>query len=314
MIRDLKQAHVSGETLQALLEGQLAAGEARLAEEHLAVCPRCAAEREAWQALFGGLSRLPALDAPADFHLRVMEGVRLRATPSLAARIAARIGGALRPAHPGLERLQDYLDGRLAVAQAARVERHLDGCAACAAEAARWRATFAELDALQRLAPAEAFADRVMARVRLPAPAVAAATAPRRARALAWLGRAVPQTRQAWAALSGVALTPAVTLGLVLWTLVTHPTLTAGALASFAWWKATELAGAAWELASASLIESAGVFRLYAFLESMALSPTALAGGFLLLSAGTVAASWVLYRNLFSHHPMDGRIAHAPLS
>ena len=33
-----------------------------------------------------------------------------------------------------------------------------------------------------------------------------------------------------------------------------------------------------------------------------------------LFMVGTVAAVWVLYRNLIVHHPMDGRIAHAPLS
>jgi len=158
----------------------------------------------------------------------------------------------------------------------------------------------------------EGFAARVMAQVRVPAPAPA--RVPEWRRALAWAASLMPHTRQAWAAVSGVALTPAVTLGLVFWTVFSHPTLTLDALVSFTWWKATEGAGLAWQAVASAATDSAGLFNLFSFFGSLALSPMAVAGLVAAFSLGSVAATWVLYRNLFAHHPMDARIAHAPLS
>lgn len=304
--------HLGAEALQALLEGELPHGERRTAEEHLASCPRCAAEMDAWRALFEGLSELPPLAPSPSFAQKVMAGVEIPERLPLAARVRAWLGAPERRAHPSGERLQDFVGGALPARKAAQVSEHLEGCAACAREAEAWRATFARLQTLERLAPSAGFADLVMARVHVPAPAPA--RVPEWRRALAWLGTLVPQTRQAWAAVSGVALTPAVTLGLVVWTVFSHPTLTLGSLASFAWWKATDLAAVAWQALASTAMESAGLFSIYSFLGSLPLSPAALAGAFAVLSLGTVTACWVLYRNLFAHHPMDGRIAHAPLS
>jgi hypothetical protein len=116
----------------------------------------------------------------------------------------------------------------------------------------------------------------------------------------------MPQTRQAWAALSGVALTPALATGLVLWSVFTHPSLTPGALASFSWWKASAFASTLWQTGSAAALETTGLFGIYSMLESIALTPAAAAGAFLTLSLGTVCAIWVLYKNLFANHPVDG--------
>jgi len=307
--------HLSAEQIQAFLGGELAQRELATVEEHLAGCAACAAEMEGWRVLFEGLGDLPTLAPEAGFADRVMEGVTVSPSRSLAARVRERLSALVGAgAHPDPGRLQDFVEGALPAGGLARVRTHLDDCPACAREAAVWSATVKELDALGRFAPAADFAERVMARVEVPQPARAPAPVVDWRRALAWAGRLVPHSRQAWAAISGVALTPAVTLGLVLWTLFTHPTLTPSALASFAWWKASELAAVAWQAVSSAALESAGVFEVYSLVGSVAQSPAALVGAFLVFSAGTVGAAWVLYRNLIAHHPVDGRVPHVSLS
>ncbi len=305
----IRSQHLGAEETQALLEGDLPAGERARLEEHLASCARCAAELEGWRVLFRDLAGLPALAPSAAFGDRVLAGVTFPEPLPLVARVRVLLGMPARAGHPAGDCLQDFVEGLLPARRAARVRAHLDSCPACAAEEAAWRATFARLGHLDRLAPADGFADQVMAHVRVPAPV------PRRVpewrRALGWARGLVPQTRRAWAAVSGVAVTPAVTLGLLVWTLASHPTLTAGALASFVWWKASALAVLAWEAVASRALESTGLFDVFSFFGSFALSPAALAGGLVALSFGTVAATWVLYRNLFTPQSGDGRVAHA---
>jgi anti-sigma factor RsiW len=309
------QHHLSAEQFQAFLGGELAAGEHAIAEEHLAACARCAAGMDGWRVLFEGLEELPTLAPEIGFADRVMEGVTVSGPQSLAARVRVRLTALVRSGgHLDHNRLQDFVEGALPARQIARVRSHLDECGACAREAEAWLGTLRGLDALGHFAPAEDFAARVMAHVRVPEPAKAPAPVVDWRRALAWTGRLVPQSRQAWAAISGVALTPVVTLGLVLWTVFTHPRLTPSALASFTWWKVSEVATVGWQAVSSAALESAGVFEVYSLLGSVAQSPGALAGAFLAFSAGTVGAAWVLYRNLIVNHPVDGRVAHVSLS
>lgn len=304
--------HLGAEDLQALIEGALPQGGRARLEEHLASCARCAAELDAWRAVFHALDALPELAPSAAFGDRVMAGVRVSEPRSLAARARALVGFGALAGHPAPDRLQDLAEGCLPARLAARVRTHLEACPTCATEAAAWRATFDHLQGLKRLAPAAGFADRVMAQVRVPVPVPQ--RVPEWRRALAWARSMVPRTRRAWAAVSGVAVTPAVTLGLVVWTLASHPTLTAGALASFVWWKASALAALAWEAVAARALQSAGLFEAYSFFGSLPWSPAALAGAVTALSAATVAATWVLYKNLFTPHPGDGRVAHASIS
>jgi anti-sigma factor RsiW len=301
--------HPSAEEFQALLEGELPAGERSRVEEHLAQCARCAEELEGWQVLFRDLAELSELAPSAAFGDRVLAGVARPEPRSLAARARGLLGLPDAAAHPAGDRLQDFVEGILPARQAARIRTHLESCPACATDADAWRATFARLGGLERLHPAEGFADGVMAAVRVPAPVPE--RLPEWRRALAWARGLVPQTRRAWAAVSGVAVTPAATLGLVTWTLVSHPTLTPGALASFMRWKASALVLGAWDALASRALESPGLFEAYSFLGSIPWSPAALAGGLAALSLGTVAATWVLYRSLFMPHPVDGRVAHA---
>lgn len=309
------QHHLSAEQFQAFLGRELAAGEHAAAEEHLDACARCAAEMDGWRLLFEGLEDLPVLAPDGGFSDRVMEGVRLSPPLPLAARVRTALASVLGwGGHLDHGRLQDFVEGSLPARQVARVRSHLDACPRCAREAEGWRSTLSGLDALGHFAPAENFAARVMAHIEIPQMVTAPAPAVDWGRALVWAGRLVPRSRQAWAAISGVALTPVATFGLVLWTLFSHPTLTPGALASFAWWKASEFAAMAWQAVSSAALESAGTFEVYSLVGSMAQSPATLLGAFLAFSAGSVAAAWILYRNLFVNHPVDGQVAHVSLS
>jgi anti-sigma factor RsiW len=307
--------HLSAERIQALLDGELSSYERAGAEEHLRSCARCVGEMEEWRALFQGIGKLPVLVPGKGFSDLVMSGLTVHEPIPLTARVRQSLEAMLSEAashHVGDPLLQDVLDGLAPADLAARVAAHLETCSPCAAEAGTWRSLLGQLDEVPRFAPAPGFAERVMREVSVPEPAAVGRRVPEWRRALAAVSRLVPKTRQAWAALSGVAVTPAVTAGLVLWTLFTHPTLTPGALASFAWWKITDLASAAWQAVASSALESSGVFEVFSLLASLPLSPMTLAGAFLTLSLGTVVAAWVLYRNLLATGPSDGRLTHAP--
>jgi len=304
--------HLSAEVVQALLEGELSVSERARVEEHLAACARCAAEVDGWRTFFEGLQDLPTLAPREGFTERVLDGIDVTAPQPLAARVRARLLALVgtRDGHPEDGRLQDLTEGVLPARQAARVRSHLDACPTCTSQADSWRIVMDRLGGLDRLAPSEGFAERVMARVRVPTPAPAVQRVPEWRRALAWAGRLVPRSRKAWAALSGVAVTPAATLGLLLWTVFTHPALTPGALLSFAWWKASELASLGWGALASRAMESAQVFGVFSFFQSLALSPTSLVAAFLAFSAGTLLAVWVLYRNLVNALPADAGHAH----
>ena len=55
MTHDLTNSHLSAETMQAFLEGELSRRETSATEEHLASCPRCSAELDGWRVLFEDL-------------------------------------------------------------------------------------------------------------------------------------------------------------------------------------------------------------------------------------------------------------------
>jgi hypothetical protein len=133
-------------------------------------------------------------------------------------------------------------------------------------------------------------------------------------RALAVAARFAPKTRRAWAALAGAAVTPAVTFGLVLYVVFSHPTLTPQALASFAFWQLTELAVTAWGgLVSGglSLVRLAGLDGL---VQAVLDAPVMVAGGVAVYAAATVIALRVLYKNLIAGRSLGHRHASASAS
>ncbi len=291
-MRQRPETHLSAERMQAFLEGDLPARERAGFEEHLAACARCSAELEGWRALFADLSGLASPAPRADFADRVMARVQMPATAD----------------HLTADVLQDFVDGLLPARHAAHVRAHVDGCPSCTRELEGWQRVVAALARLDRFAPREGFAARVMAAVRLPSAVPAAAPvslwATAGARALVLARRMVPRTRRAWAALSGVAVTPAVIFGLVFYSLFSHPTLTVQALVSFALWQLGDLFALGWNAVSGTALELGSTLGTGSVVDLIAGSPLVVAGGALVYSAVAAIALRVLYKNLFArrHH------------
>ncbi|HET9947914.1 MAG TPA: zf-HC2 domain-containing protein, partial [Longimicrobiales bacterium] len=224
-----------------------------------------------------------------------------------------------RPRHVSHDRLQDYVEGLLPARQLASVEAHLASCGACAAEADQWRTLLVRLSTLERLTPREGFAETVLARLSRPQAAPAAAREAAAgadwwqslvragAAAAALVRRAVPRSRRAWAALAGVSVTPAVTLGLVLYTVFSHPSLTPSALVSFVVWKASALLAAGWATFVASASEVVRIAGLGPWVEALAGAPALVAAAVLAYAALFLLATRVLYKNLVSKNLIPGR-------
>jgi len=320
--------HLDAERLHAFLDGELPRRECRGVEEHLASCAMCAAEAAGWKALFSDLEDLGIHRPHEGFDAQVMARFRVPDELAAAARLRTRLRAWVRRrhVHPSAERLQDFVDGVIDPIGVARMETHLASCAECARDATEWRSVARSVAGLGRFSTTESFADRVMAGVRLPAPSavrtrapspsfvpaplagLVSGLAPVLARLKVRAGRLVPRSRKAWAALAGASVTPAVTVGLIAWVLFSHPTLTPGALASFAWWQASDLIAAAWSSLSAVALDGAAAFGLTAALRALVDAPLALAGGFLVYSVGCVLALRILYTNLVASRA-DGRYA-----
>jgi anti-sigma factor RsiW len=313
--------HLSAEQIQALLEGDLPRDrrERHLLEEHLASCARCSAEVDAWRVLFADLSELAARPLPRPspgFADRVMSGVRI---PEPVSQPARGWWASLLPAkrrHLSGDILQDLADGLLSTRRAARAHAHLVSCASCTAELEAWRGVMAALDGMPRFSPRESFADRVVAALAPRARTETAVAHPARqpAQVAPWQRalvvarrtavRVMPRTRRAWAALSGVAVTPAAIFGLVLWVVFSHPTLTPQALVSFAMWQISDLLAAGWNGLLATVLTLASTTGYDSVLQSfasLARTPLVLAGGALVYSAVAAFALRVLYKNLIAH-------------
>jgi len=318
-------AHVSADRLQAFLDSALPPRERSRVEGHLAACPRCAEELESWRVLFEDLAALPSRAPSEGFRARVMAAVEVRAPAPFAERFRGSLLAALpsaRPAHPTGERLQDFADGALPARQVGRVASHLAACAACSSEVDAWQSVYSGLHGLEAFAPRTGFVDRVMAAARVPAPAPSATRAAARPTALPWLrlpdwrrglasvGRFVPATRRAWAALAGIAVTPAVTIGLVLYAIFSHPTLTPQALVSFALWKVTEVASSARSALAEMALDGAQLLGLDSLVRALFDAPFMLASGALVYIALSALALRVLYKNLLSSR-RHARLSHS---
>jgi anti-sigma factor RsiW len=308
-------AHVAAAMLQDFSDGALPLKEAVGVKRHLDLCSECTTEAAAWTGIMNRLQGLDAFQPRTGFADRVMEQVDLPVAIPLAARIRSRVSslvGAHTSEHVPEGLLQDFVEGALPGRAVARIQDHVDGCGRCASEADAWRDVVGQLEGLAAFSPSQGFAEQVMAHVSLEQPAVARRPATSRALAAAW--RLVPQTREAWAALSGVAVTPAVITGLIFYAVFSHPTLTVGSLASFAWWQIIDLAAAGFAGFSIAAVQSAEVFGIYSLFESLAAAPMMVAGGVLAYSMVCALALRVLYRNLNPNRPVDGRYAHVSAS
>lgn len=312
------RTHVSADRMQALLDGGLGQTEVRAVREHVSTCARCRSELDAWSTLYGALDGLDELTPSPDFSARVMAGLP-RPEPErlpLVARVRSWLGlgrrtrPATAEAHPEPATLQELLDGALAARRARTVEAHLGGCRLCRDEVEGWRRVMVHLDRLPVLEPSAAFAERVMAHVRVQS-AVAAARPSLRERVTNWLALN-PRTRKRLAALAGAGVTPAVTVALVAWTVFSHPLVTPGNLASFLWLKLQSLAGGLTGAAAGHLAENGAVVRIWQAVEPLTRSAEVTAAAATLLGGLTVAAVWILYRNLFTASPAEHGYARLP--
>lgn len=319
-----EDSHVPGHVLQDFLDGALATRRAERLEAHLDGCSDCASEADAWLGVMTRLDDLGSFAPAEGFAERVLSDVEMPERMPLAARLRAAVDsifGSPAPEHAPAGILQDFVDGMLPPTAVARVEGHVEECGRCADEVRAWSRVAARLGSLGHLEPAEGFAERVMLGLQ-EARAAAVARTPAVSRpAAAWsrlltaartsLQRFLPETRQAVAALSGAAVTPMVVLGLAVWSLWSHPTLTLGSLASFAWWQLTDLTASAAGALSGVMTGSAEVFGLYSLVESLASAPALVAGGVVAYTMICALALRVLYRNLFTNRSPGGRRPHA---
>ena len=299
--------HLSTEVLQDFVEGTLAARRAARVERHLESCPPCTADADVWIALFGRLGELESLTPSPGFGDRVMAEISTTVSLPLGARIRGRIS-ALFGAPP--EHMQDFVDGLLPARAMARVEAHVGDCRACGAELSEWQHVAARLDTLGHLSPAEGFEDQAMTGYLAARSKRAVVRQPVWSRAVSTAWRLVPQTREAWAALSGVAVTPAVVVGLVFYAVFSHPTLTIGSLVSFAWWQVSDVLTAAMAGLSAAAFQGMQGVGGNAILEALASAPTMVAGAALAYSMVCAVALRVLYKNLLMNRHSQGRYAH----
>lgn len=314
MSTEPKDRHPDEGALQGLLDGSLPEGEADRVRGHVSSCARCSAEMEAWEVLFHGLADLEDIVPPADFVQRVMTS--LPREPE-ARPLGARVRGWLGIGRPGLEwadhldpaRTQDLLDGALSRKELAAVEQHLHGCRLCREDVDGWRSLMVQLDGVPTLAPSPIFGERVMAHVRV-RNAVATVRPTVGERLRAWAGEFVARNRRRMAALAGAAVTPAVTVALVAYVVLSHPLVTMGNLLSFFWLKGQEAVSASASALLGEVLQSGVVLLASDVTRGLIATPGMAVTLFALFGIGTLTAFWILYRNLIATHSVDGPYAH----
>ena len=314
--------HLTSEEIQDLLDQGLPPGEDARVREHLSSCVRCRSEVEGWSQLFSELGSLPDLAPGPAFSRAVLE--RLPAREPVGARIrdwlAARTPWKRASGHLPAEGIQDYLDQLLSGPRKTRVEAHLASCASCRQEMMAWGQVFGSLEEVARLTPSSGFAERVMTRVRVPAPAsvsaplaapATGALSPRALvhrvvqgipvildRALALARHALPRTRRGWAIVGGMTSAPTITVAALVYLVFSRPLMTAGAFLSYASWKVSALFGSAVTLLTDRLLQSPTLFRIYELMEALVVSPVLVGIGGLAFSFLCAVSLLVLHRNL----------------
>ena len=304
--------HLTSEQIQEFLDKGLPRREEALVREHLSVCPGCQEEVEGWSLLFTELASLPELDPGPSLSRQVLS--RLPVRDSAAARVRGWVGApsSARPQgeHIPAEGLQDYVEGVLPGRTANRARAHLAACAPCQEDLKGWARLFGSLGSLGRFAPSGGFAQRVMARVRIPAP-VPSPWVDAGRRAAGWSKGFLPRTRKGWAVAGGIASAPTISVAALMYLVFSHPLLTVGSFTTYFSWKASALLTSISSSLGSALLESVALFRVYSFLGVLAESPFLVGAGSLAFSLTSALALWVLYRNLVATPSVDRRHARA---
>jgi len=195
--------------------------------------------------------------------------------------------------HPTGDRLEAYSDGSLTEADRVAVASHVAHCSHCRAGVEDRRAVLAALSALPRFAPRAGFADRVMARVRIPEPW--------HARAGALLTRVMPRTTPGWAFAAAVLSVPMLFVGGFAAWLLSKSYVTAHGLWVYATDRFADGANQVTTGAVSSALQSdvaawlvAALTRLFDSAGSRGVGAIAIAGGLVVM-----LSAWILYRYLF---------------
>lgn len=205
--------------------------------------------------------------------------------------------------HPDAERIEAYLEGKLAEGDRAVLESHLVDCPRCQAELEEWQGLFFALNSLPQLEPSADFVDRVMARVNImPSPA--------RQRIARWW----PRTTKGWSIVAAFLALPMVGGASVIAWILAQPwatSLTGRGVLTYALnalqtgfsWLSGEAEAA---ILANALVQSAWAMgRQYA--AAMGPSGLGLFGAAFMLTVGWSA--WVLYRNLIGNSKRDTNYA-----
>ena len=195
--------------------------------------------------------------------------------------------------HPTGDHLEAYCGGTLVEDERAAVGSHVAQCSECQAEVEDWRAVFAALSALPVLAPRAGFAERVMARVRIPIPW--------HVRAGAMVARAMPSTTRGWALATAALSVPVIFIGGFLAWLLSKSYITAQGLWIYATDRFAEGANQVTTGAVSRAMESDVAAWLVTSVAGLLNSAGTRGVGVLMLasSALVVFCSWILYRYLF---------------
>ena len=311
-----ESAHPNPEEMQELLDGALDESRTRDLRLHMESCARCRSQFEAWSVLFQDLGDLVAHSPTPHFSGRVMDALPDGAVAgrSWASRLRRWLGpDRVRRdtgTHLTTDGIQSLLDGELSPASSTRAEAHLGSCRACRDRLATWRHLTGDLDQIGRLAPSPAFAERVMAHVRV-RKAVAMARPSLKERVHSW-AVVHPRRLERLAALAGAGVTPAAILTLMTYSVLSHPLVTAESLASFLWLKARSGVAGVGSTAAEQMGVSQWMGYLLPLFEASTSSLQATAATCFLLATLVFGAAWVLFRNLSTWRLAWSRDAHLP--
>lgn len=311
------EGHLDQETIQDLLEGAFGPRRTKRIEAHLAACASCSLEVDTWAVIFRDLDGLRSFAPANGFRERVMARVDASATLPLAARIRQRVARLAKgdtSAHLPEALLQDFVDGALTPRAVARVRAHVGECASCASEVHAWRRLHVDLRALERPEPSEGFGERVMAAYRIEQMLAAAAPVPQRSGLAVAIRRTLGRPRETMAALTGMAVTPLAIFGVAVWAVFSHPTVTMGSLLSFVAWQIADLVGLAGSAVGGTFTRAVTAIGGPSAVEVLSDSPLLLGAAVVGYMIVSVLALRVLYRNLVTDRPSEGRYAHARLA
>lgn len=313
-----KNGHLSAQALQDFLEDALSRDDAVRVEEHVSSCPRCRAELEAWRALVTRLDGLEADAVPsAGFAEAVMARVPVQRSRwhRLRQWVVQRVP-ALQPAradgrgdHPSSDRLQDFVEGLVPGRLRPRIEAHVARCAHCTREVEEWKALMGSVASLPYAAPSSGFQEQVMARVEAPRSAEAEGGAEANPESPLWtwvdrvldrVGRLVPETTGGRVAAGAMLMVPVAAVAVLIRYLARQPQVDLQSLVAYGWWQVSEGLSVLVAYAVTRLLESPAVLRVLDWAATAVSAPGASLAAILAMWTLSVAAAWVLYRNLIT--------------